>query len=85
MTELAWPPWHKIVKVRPDFNSGELSLSIFAADLYNVAMRKAKPVHQSPTEFFSLTYPTFNLRELAGGGRRRLRGDGRLDFPDVGR
>jgi predicted AAA+ superfamily ATPase len=28
-------------------------------------MGKAKPVYQDACEFFSLTYPTFNLRELA--------------------
>ncbi|MGH7915710.1 MAG: hypothetical protein ACREPW_13840, partial [Candidatus Binataceae bacterium] len=65
MTKLAWTPWHKVVKIRPDLKSGELSLNIFAADLYDVAMGKAKPVYQDPREFFSLTYPTFNLRELA--------------------
>ncbi len=65
ITKLAWTPWHKVVKIRPDLKSGELSLNIFAADLYDVAMGKAKPVYQDPSEFFSLTYPTFNLRELA--------------------
>lgn len=38
MTKLAWTPWHKVVKIRPDLKSGELSLNIFAADLYDVAM-----------------------------------------------
>ena len=65
MSKLAWTPWHKVVKIRPDLKSGELSLNIFAADLYDVAMGKAKPVYQDAREFFSLTYPTFNLRELA--------------------
>jgi hypothetical protein len=51
--------------LRPDVKSGELSLNIFAADLYDVAMGAAKPVYKDPKEFFSLTYPTFNLRELA--------------------
>jgi hypothetical protein len=40
-------------------------MATFAADLYDVAMGRAKPVYQLPVEFFSLTYPTFNLRELA--------------------
>jgi len=42
MTKLAWTPWHKVVKLRSDLKSGELSLKIFAADLYDVAMGKAK-------------------------------------------
>ena len=65
MAKLAWTPWHNVVRIRPDVKSGELSLNIFAADLYDVAMGVAKPVYQDPKEFFSLTYPTFNLRELA--------------------
>jgi hypothetical protein len=42
MAKLAWTPWHKVVKIRPDLKSGELSLNVFAADLYDVAMGKAK-------------------------------------------
>ena len=38
MTNLAWTPWPKVVKIRPDLKSCELSLNIFAADLYDVAM-----------------------------------------------
>ncbi len=74
MTKLAWTPWHKVVRIRPDLKSGELSLNIFAADLYDVAMGKAKPVYQDAREFFSLTYPTFNLRELAKDVVLRLLG-----------
>ena len=74
MTKLAWTPWHKVVKIRPDLKSGELSLNIFAADLYDVAMGKAKPVYQDAREFFSLTYPTYTLRELAKDVVLRLAG-----------
>ena len=64
--KLQWTPWHEVVQVRDDLKSGELSLAIFAADLYDVVMNKAKKVYQEPTEFFALTYPTYNLRELEG-------------------
>jgi len=74
MAKSAWTPWHSVVKIRPDVKSGELSLNIFAADLYDVAMGVAKPVYQEPKEFFSLTYPTFNLRELAKDIVTRLGG-----------
>jgi len=74
MTKPAWTPWHKVVDVRDDLRSGELSLSIFAADLYDVIMGKAKPVYQDPAQFFALTYPTFNLRELAKDVVQRLAG-----------
>jgi predicted AAA+ superfamily ATPase len=60
--------------VRGDLKSGELSLAIFAADLYEVMMGKAKPVYRDPAEFFALTYPIFNLRELAKDVLTRLAG-----------
>src|SRR2546421_12847967 len=74
MAKLAWTPWHKVVQLREDLKSGELSLAIFAADLYDVVMGKARPVYQDPQEFFALTYPTFNLRELAKDVVTRLAG-----------
>ncbi|BAY28158.1 AAA family ATPase (plasmid) [Calothrix sp. NIES-2100] len=69
-----WKPWHQIVELRDDLKSGELSLAIFAADLYDVIMGKAKPIYQDPAEFFALTYPTFALRELAKDVLLRLAG-----------
>lgn len=70
----AWTPWHLVVQLRDDLKSGELSLTIFAADLYDVVMGRAKPVYQDPAEFFALTYPTYNLRELAKDVLNRLAG-----------
>lgn len=76
MGKLAWTPWHKVVDLRDDIRSGELSLAIFAADLYDVVMEKARSVYQQPVEFFALTHPTFNPRELAkdvaSGWRERM-------------
>jgi hypothetical protein len=74
MTKSAWAPWHKVVQIRDDLKTGELSLSIFAADLYDVIKGKAKPVYQNPEDFFALTYPTFNLRELVKDVIVRLAG-----------
>src|SRR3989440_3532741 len=74
MSRLAWKPWHEVVQLRNELKTGELSLSIFAADLYDVVMGKAGPVYQDPYQFFSLTYPTFNLRELAKDVVLRLAG-----------
>ncbi len=67
-------PWHKVVTLREDLKTGELSLSLFAADLYDVVMGKARPVYQDPYDFFALTYPTYNLRELAKDVVLRLAG-----------
>jgi hypothetical protein len=74
MAKPAWTPWHQVVKLRDDVRSGELSLATFAADLYQVLMGEAKPVYQDPKEFFALTYPTYNLRELSKDIVLRLAG-----------
>jgi len=67
-------PWHQVVKIRDDLRTGELSLAVFAADLYDVVTGRAKPIYQQPEEFFALTYPTFNLRELVKDVLLRLAG-----------
>ncbi len=74
MSKVVWTPWHKVVKLRDDLRSGELPLAVFAADLYDVMMGTARAVYQDPREFFSLTYPTFNLRELTKDVVLRLAG-----------
>jgi hypothetical protein len=74
MQSLPWKPWHQVVHVRDDLKSGELSLAMFAADLHDVAMGKARPIYQDPQEFFALTYPTFNMRELVKDVALRLAG-----------
>jgi hypothetical protein len=75
MSSILWSPWHQIVSLRPDLKSGELSLAAFAADLYDVAMQRgARPAYEDPAEFFALTYPTYNLRELARDVVLRLAG-----------
>ena len=68
-----WKPWHEVVQLRDDVRTGELSLAVFAADLYDVVMRKGKrSVYEDPAEFFTLTYPTYNLRELVKDVALRL-------------
>ena len=67
-TQPSRKPWHEVVQLRDDLKSGELSLAVFAADLYDVVMQKGqRPVYEQPGEFFALTYPTYNLRELVKG------------------
>ncbi|HQN17771.1 MAG TPA: hypothetical protein PKV86_01465, partial [Syntrophobacteraceae bacterium] len=37
----------------------------FAADLYEVMMQGGKrPIYENPENFFALTFPTYNLRQL---------------------
>ena len=65
MAKLPWKCWHEVVKLRDDLKSGELSLHMFAADLYEVMIQSGKrKVYEDPKEFFALTYPTYNLRQL---------------------
>ena len=68
-----WKPWHHVVQLRDDLRTGELSLAVFAADLYDVVMQKGKrSVYEDPAQFFTLTYPTYNLRELVKDVALRL-------------
>ena len=39
-TKPSWKPWHEVVQLRDDLKTGELSLAVFAADLYDVVMQK---------------------------------------------
>jgi hypothetical protein len=74
MSKHTYTPWHKVVALRDDLRSGELSLSMFAADLYDVAVGRGPSVYRDPQEFFALTYPTFNLREMVKEVLLRLAG-----------
>jgi len=73
MAKLPWKPWHEVVKLREDLKSGDLSLQMFAADLYEVLMQRGKqPVYEKPESFFGLTFPTHNLRNLVRDVALRL-------------
>ena len=70
-----WTPWHKVVSLRDDLKRGELSLAVFAADLYDVVLQKGqRKVYEDPSEFFALTFPTLNLRDLVRDVAQRLAG-----------
>ena len=75
MSKLPWKPWHEVVKLRADLLSGDLPMHLFAADLYEVMMQNGKlPIYEDPVQFFGLTYPTHNLRNLARDVCLRLQG-----------
>lgn len=42
MADTPWVPWHKALALRDNLRTGELSLAVFAADLYDVVMGKAR-------------------------------------------
>ena len=75
MAKLPWKPWHEVVKLREDLRSGQLPLHMFAADLYEVMMQRGKrPVYEKAENFFALTFPTYNLRQLVRDVVLRLAG-----------
>lgn len=75
MAKLPWKPWHEVVAIREDLKSGDLPLHLFAADLYEVMMQNGKrPVYEDLEQFFGLTYPTHNLRNLVREVVLRLAG-----------
>ena len=68
MSRLPWKRWNEVVQLREDLRSGDLPLHMFAADLYEVMMQRGKrPIYEKPREFFALTFPTYNLRQLGAG------------------
>jgi hypothetical protein len=75
MAKLPWKPWHEVVSLRDDLRSGDLPLHMFAADLYEVLMQRGKrPIYEKAEEFFALTFPTYNLRQLVRDVVLRLAG-----------
>ena len=75
MPKLPWTPWHEVVRLREDLKSGALPLHMFAADLYEVLMQSGKrPVYEDPEQFFALTFPTYNLRQLVRDVALRVAG-----------
>ncbi len=75
MAKPLWKPWHEAVKLRDDLRTGELPLHMFAADLYEVVMQRGKRlVYEKPENFFALTFPTYNLRQLVRDVVLRLAG-----------
>ena len=71
----SWTSWHEVVSLRDDLKRGELSLAVFAADLYDVVLQKGqRKVYEDPAEFFALTFPTLNLRDLVRDVAQRLAG-----------
>ena len=75
MSRLPWKRWSEVVQLREDLRSGDLPLHMFAADLYEVLMQRGKrPIYEDPREFFALTFPTYNLRQLVRDVVLRLAG-----------
>src|SRR6266496_900248 len=74
VTSTSLTPWHKVVRLREDVRNGDLSKAAFAADLYDVVMNRGSKVYREAYEFFALTYPTLNIRNLSKDVVWRLAG-----------
>ncbi len=89
MDPLSWTPWHGVVQLREELRDGTLPMHLFAADLDEVANPTedadgeaasaaerggGRRMYREPAAFFSLTYPTYNLRELVREVLHRLAG-----------
>lgn len=68
--------WHEHCVLRDDVRQGTLTLAEFAADLYGVRTGDAPNVYRLPDQFFSRTYPTYNLKTLVRDVLHRLSGRG---------
>ena len=56
--QLPWTPWHRVVKLREDVRTGELSLADFAADLHDVMMQRgARPIYEDSRAVFCADLP----------------------------
>ena len=68
--------WHEHCVLRDDVRQDTLDLAKFAAHLYGVRTGEAPNVYRMPDQFFSRTYPTYNLKTLVRDVFQRLSGQG---------
>lgn len=73
---MSTPAWHETCRLRDEVRKGTLRLAEFAADLNAVRTGDAPQVYRDPEEFFSRTYPTYNLKRLVRECLQRLAGQG---------
>lgn len=69
-------PWREIIAPHPDVASGNYQEAEFAADLWQVYMRKASSEYLDPIEFYRRTYITDGLKDLLTSAIKRLSGHG---------
>ena len=60
-------PWHRIIRLKDELWTGELSLAEFAADLHEVVLAQGRrPVYEDPEKFFALTYSPTRFGSWSG-------------------
>ena len=68
-------PFHHILEVRPDVRAGTLDLSVYAANLGDVASKTDKPAareYRDPEMFKAMTYQSEHMRKALDDIRMRL-------------
>lgn len=58
-------PWFKVVSPHSDIRQGHLDESVFAANLAEVALGTGREIYSNPVVFFSKTYYTAGLKNVA--------------------
>jgi len=64
-TSAGMVPWFRNVKPHLDIRQGHLDESVFAANLSEVALGSGREIYQNPALFFSKTFFTLNLKNVA--------------------
>lgn len=67
-------PWFRVVTPHMDIRQGRLDESVFAANLAEVALGHGREIYSNPAMFFSKTYFTAGLRNVARTVLRGLNG-----------
>lgn len=68
-------PWYEVVSPHLDIKKGHLDESIFAANLSEVAHGNGREIYNNPIVFFSKTYFTAGLKNVAKTVIKGLNGD----------
>jgi len=68
------PAWFSIVQPHLDIRQGRLDESVFAANLAEVALGNGREIYSNPVMFFSKTYFTAGLRNVARSVMKGLNG-----------
>lgn len=58
-------PWFEVVMPHLDIREGRLDESVFAANLSDVALDRGREIYQNPVMFFSKTFFTAGLKQIA--------------------
>jgi hypothetical protein len=66
-------PFHVVAVPDKDILEGKLTLDVFAADLWEVYLRRGRPEYKDPELFFKKTYLTSGLKNLLDVVENRLR------------